>query len=177
MPNIPPLISHMPDSQPLYAAVGSGGGGGSGLVLNNGKSISVTGSIVSLAPNTVVPLTSVTIPVDYGTAPINLSLLLVNNLTGMILNSDSVPVAGDSVSIAVRRGSTVFAGAAVSGAALNEATPVLVNIFNPIGNATQGTGSYVVELIAFYSTTGTTPWEMNTTSYVFGADIFGCLTS
>ena len=25
MPNIPPMITHMPDAQPLYAAVGSGG--------------------------------------------------------------------------------------------------------------------------------------------------------
>ena len=85
MPNIPPMITHMPDAQPLYAAVGSVGGatgptgpsggpigptgptgaiGATGAIGSTGPTgaIGATGAIGSTGPTGAIGATGVTGP-------------------------------------------------------------------------------------------------------------------
>lgn len=179
MPNIPPLISAMPDSQPLYASYTvSGGGGGTQVILNNGiQTVVPADAALVIAANTTSTIGTTTINTDYGTEPISLRLLLLAEVVGLSVTSTSTPEAGDTLTFYIMSGATQLApSVTISGAALNSPTPVVLNVFGDAGVASEGPNSYDVELVCRYTTTGTGDWTLDTgTGFTLNAQILACV--
>lgn len=180
MPNIPPLISAMPDSQPLYASYTVSGGGGAQIILNNGGQTAVPGdAALVIAANTTSTLGSVTINTDYGTEPIAPRQLLLGEIVGLSVTSTSTPEAGDTLTFYILQGVTQLSpSVTISGAALNLPTPVVLNAFGDMGVSSTGPNSYDVELVCRYTTTGTGDWTLDTgTGFTLNAQILACVAS
>lgn len=185
MPNIPPLVSHMPDSEALYAPYTATGGGSTQVIFNNGGQSAVLGITQNLAPNASVLLKEITVTVSYGTSPLALRALLLAEVVGLSVTSTTTPVSGDTLTFQFvgtpSGGTAVFLGPplVLSGAELPSTTPVpvVLNSFGDIGAVTQAVPFFNVELQVLYTTTGATTFELTTSNYTQNAQIIGCVKS
>ena len=186
MPNIPPLVSHMPDSEALYASYTvTGGGGSTQVIFNNADQNAVLGVTQNLAPDAPVLLKKVVIGTSYGTSPLALRALLLAEVVGLSVTSTTTPVSGDTLTFQFvgtpSGGAAVFLGPplVLSAGGLPSTTPVpiVLNSFGDIGAVTQAVPFFNVELQALYTTTGTTSFELVMSNYNQNAQIIGCVAS
>jgi hypothetical protein len=170
MPNIAPLISHMPDSQPLYAAYGSVGSGATSLVLNNSSYSTIPITTCTLQPNVPFVLDTRELYVDYGTSTITVNPVIFSIITNFGISSTSAPVTGDTLTFkwqVVEDGTnTITLPQTLIVLADKTISPYGITIpaLGALSQTDMGTHTYTINFTCTYTTTGTTPWTLVPTS-------------
>lgn len=179
MPNIPPLISSMPDSQSLYASYTvTGGGGSTAVVLNNGNRVANVGGTVALIPQTPTAIGTLTVNANYGTDPITLRILGFAETAPFSITTTSTPTAGDQLSFYyVMNGVQLPQTVVVPFASLTGPNTIQLSTFTEIGAGTAGAATYTATLYALYNSTGVNPWQLGVGAKTLTAQAIACVAA